>query len=59
MQDLIYHLSVLLISIIMFSMKITFHNEILQLFLRACGKLIPLYCMLYAGIQIFKHFGII
>jgi hypothetical protein len=57
--NLIYHFSVMIISIVFFFMKLTAPNEILQLFLRAIGKIVPLFCMLYAGVQIFKHFGIV
>lgn len=57
--SLIYHFSVMIMSIVIFFMKISATNEIFALFLKAIGKIVPLFCMLYAGVQIFKHLGII
>lgn len=57
--SLIYHFSVMVIAIVMFFMKLTAPNAVFELFLKAVGKIVPLFCILYAGIQIFKHFGII
>jgi hypothetical protein len=56
--SLIYHFSVMIIAIVMFFMKLTAPNAIFELILKAVGKIVPLFCMLYAGIQIFKYFGI-
>ena len=57
--NLFYHVSVILIAIVIFFMKITAPNAVFELFLKSIGKVIPLCCMLYAGVQIFKYFGII
>lgn len=57
--NLIYHISVMLIALVMFFMKYKTHNAVFELFLKVIGKIVPLFCMLYSGVQIFKHFGII
>lgn len=57
--SIIYHVSVMIISIIIFFMKITSPNAIFELSLKLLAKIIPLFCMLYAGVQIFKYVGII
>lgn len=57
--SLIYHISVIIMAILIFFMKFTARNDALELVLKLLGKIIPLFCMLYAGIQIFKHWGII
>lgn len=57
--SLIYHFSVMIVAIVMFFMKLTAPNAIFELFLKAVGKIVPLFCMLYAGIQIFKYYGIV
>lgn len=57
--DLIFHFSVILMSLIIFFSKVTAENQIFALLFKAMGKLVPFFCMLYAGVKIFKHFGII
>lgn len=57
--NLVYHFSVVAISLVIFCMKIKAPNAIFQFLLQVVGKLVPIYCILYAGVQIFKHFGII
>jgi hypothetical protein len=57
--SLIYHISVILMALVIFFMKVTARNDVFELLLKTLGKIVPLFCMLYAGIQIFKHFGII
>ena len=57
--NLIYQFCVIAISIVIFFMKITAPNAVFELLLKAVGKIVPLYCMMYSGVQIFKHFGII
>ena len=59
MTELIYHFVVLLISLLVFFMKFTAPGAIADVTVKIIGKLCPLYCMLYSGIQIFKHFNII
>ena len=46
-------------ALVIFFMKVTARNDVFELLLKTLGKIVPLFCMLYAGIQIFKHFGII
>lgn len=57
--NLLFHFSVMLISLMVFFLKITAPNAFLELILKAIGKLIPLFCLLFAGVQIFKHFGLL
>jgi hypothetical protein len=57
--NLIYHICVVLISIIVFFMRITSNNEHAQLLYRTIGKVVPIFCIMYAVVQIFKFIGII
>lgn len=57
--SLAYHFSVMIIAIIMFFMKLTAPNANFELLLKAVVKIVSLYCMLYAGVQMFKIWGII
>jgi hypothetical protein len=57
--NLIYHISVILISIMVFFLNITVPNYIAELICKTIGKLVPLFCMVYAGVQIFKQFDLI
>lgn len=56
---LFYHVSVMLMSIIIFFMEITAPHWLAEFIYKTLGKLIPIFCILYSGIQIFKIFGII
>lgn len=58
-METVYHFSVVIIAIIIFFMKVTAPNAFGQLILRLLAKVVPLFCMLYAGIEIFKYFKII
>ena len=57
--NLIYHFSVIVMSVLVFFLTISFPNAFFEMVLKLIGKIIPLFCILYAGVQIFKHFGII
>jgi uncharacterized membrane protein len=48
---LIYHFSVILISLIVFFLRLTAPNAIFELIIRALGKLVPFFTMVYAAIQ--------
>jgi len=48
--NLIYHLLVVLMSIVMFNTKITAPNDFLEIILKSLAKLGSLFCMLYAGV---------
>lgn len=54
----IYHLLVLLITLMVFFIKITAPGVTLELFTKLIIKLEALYCILYSGIEIFKYFKI-
>lgn len=56
---LIYHFAVLLMGIVLFFLKVTAPSALFELILKTIGKLIPLFCIFYAGVQIFKYFGIL
>jgi len=55
----IFYFCVILISLIVFAMKVTGPNTFITFIAIAFCRLVPLFCILYAGVQIFKHFGII
>jgi hypothetical protein len=55
--NLIYHSSVIIISILIFFLKITAKN--FELLYKALGKIVPLFCMMYASLQIFKILNLI
>lgn len=59
MIHVIFNILVILMSFIIFAMKVTglpwLSNAIASLILKGGS----LFCMLYAGLQIFKHFNII
>jgi len=57
--NVIYHLSVILIAIVIFFMKITAPNDFLELILKLLGKVVPIFCIAFAVVQLFKHCGII
>jgi hypothetical protein len=59
MIDLIYNLAVVMCSLLLFFMKFTAPNAVFELILKALGKIIPLFCMLYASIEVFKYFGVL
>lgn len=57
--NLIYHFLVIVMSILVFFLNITFPNAFFEIVLKFIGKIVPLFCILYAGVQIFKYFGLI
>jgi len=56
---LIYHFAVIVIALVIFFLKVRGPNNIFTIFCQIMGKLVPIFCILYAGVQIFKYFGII
>lgn len=57
--NLVYHFSVIIISFIIFFMKISSPYEFVRLIFVLLAKLVPLFCMVYASVNLFKIFGII
>jgi hypothetical protein len=57
--NLIYNLIVIIMAIIMFFINISGSSAIIDLLLKAIAKIGSVFCILYAGVQIFKFFGII
>lgn len=57
--NLLYHFMVIFMALVVFAMKITAPNQIFELLLKTLGKVVPLFCMIYAVVQIFKYYGII
>lgn len=58
-MELAFYFSALSVALIVFFLKITAPGAITQFILQALGKLVPLFVILYSGIQIFKYFGAI
>lgn len=58
-MELTYHILSLLMALLVFFMKFTAQNSFIQPILVLLGKVIPLFVLLYSGIQIFKHFGVL
>lgn len=56
---LIYHFAVITISLVIFFMEVTAENAVIELIAKILGKIVPLFCIFYAGIEIFKYFGVI
>jgi len=57
--ELTYHIGVVLISIAIFFMNFSSGNSAFELFIKILGKLIPLFLIAFAFINIFKILGVI
>ena len=57
--ELVFHFAVIAISLVVFFLRITASNAIFEFFMSAIAKVVPLFCMLFSGVQIFKYFGLI
>lgn len=57
--NLIYHFCVIAMSILIFFMKFSAPNDFFELILKTLGKIVPLFSIAYAIVQLFKHFQII
>jgi hypothetical protein len=57
--NLMYHFCVIAIALVVFCLKITAPNDVFEFILKSLGKIVPLFVMAYAIVQIFKHFAII
>lgn len=58
--NLIYNFCVLIITLVMFSMKLSgIRNEFLIMIITGLWRIMTLGCMSFSVIQIFKYFGII
>jgi len=59
MIDLLYNFSVAAMAVLLFFMKFTAPNAALELLIKIIFKAIPLFCIFYSEVQIFKYYGII
>ena len=57
--SLVFHVCVILISLLIFFMKFTGGKGVSELFLKTLSKLVPLFTMLYSGVMIFKALGLV
>ena len=57
--ELIYNFAVLGMATLILFMKFTATNTLLELVLKITGKVLPLFMIGYAMVQIFKYYGII
>lgn len=57
--DLIYNFVVLVMAILIFCMKFTSSDKLLEFVLQPIFKIVPLFTIAYAIVQIFKYYGII
>ena len=56
---LIYNFAVLASAILILFMNFTAPNALVEFILKAICKIVPLFVIGYAMVQIFKHYGII
>jgi len=57
--ELIYNFTVLAMAILILFLNFTAKNELTEFILKAIGKIVPLFMIGYAMVEIFKHYGII
>ena len=57
--SLVFHVCVVLVSLLIFFMKFTSTNGYVELFIKILGKLIPLFTMSYSCLMIFKALGLL
>jgi len=57
--ELCYHIGVIIVGLVVFFLKWTAENSFLEAILKVIFKFIPLFVIMYAGVQIFKIWGII
>ena len=57
--ELIYNLAVLAMATLMFFLNLHAANAVLEVAIKAIGKIVPLFMIGYAMVQIFKYCGII
>lgn len=55
--EITFHFAVILMSIIIFALKVTTTNHSLEMFYKTLSKLVPLFAMVYSAIQLLKEFG--
>jgi hypothetical protein len=58
-MEIIYHVLAFLIALMTFSMKVTSENVYAKFIVSAVNRTVCFFVMLYSGVQIFKHFGVI
>jgi hypothetical protein len=56
--ELIYNFAVLAMATLILFMDFTAPNALLEFVLKAIGKIVPLFMIGYAIVQIFKYYGI-
>jgi len=57
--ELIYNFTVLAMATLILFMKFTAPNALLEFILKAIGKIVPLFVIGYAMVQIFKFYGVL
>ena len=58
-MEITFYGAVILISLLVFFMKITAEvDPFIELILKTAGKIIPLFCILYSGLKLFKLLGV-
>ena len=57
--ELIYNFTVLAMATLILFLNFTAKNELTEFILKAIGKIVPLFIIGYAMVEIFKHYGII
>jgi len=57
--ELIYNFTVLAMATLILFLNFTAKNELTEFILKAIGKIVPLFMIGYAMVEIFKHYGII
>jgi len=57
--ELIYNFTVLAMATLIFFLNFHAENALLEAVIKAIGKIVPLFMIGYAMVEIFKHYGII
>ena len=57
--ELIYNLAVLAMATLVFFLNFNAANALLEAVIKVIGKIVPLFMIGYAMVQIFKYYGII
>jgi hypothetical protein len=58
-MEIVYHFVVVVMSLLIFFLRVTGSNTVFTFFLQFLGKVVPLFSMAYAVVQIFKYFSVL
>lgn len=58
-MEVVYHFAVIVMSLLIFFLRVTGSNTVFTFFLQFAGKVVPLFSMAYAVAQIFKYYNLV